>query len=140
MFIFIHFCHGYNFKSDFNAINMNKLYIYELICICISHSVSSVSQSCPTLCDPMACSMPLFLVHHQLYIITNKNCSRSTFFFLSKEMTQSLLYLRCLEKNVWLKWLVNSITQSLEWNYWFNDVFFLHLTDWLFDWSHYISW
>ena len=29
-------------------------------------SVSSVSQSCPGLCDPMDCSMPGFPVHHQL--------------------------------------------------------------------------
>ena len=27
---------------------------------------SSVTQSCPTLCDPMNCSMPGFPVHHQL--------------------------------------------------------------------------
>ena len=27
---------------------------------------SSVSQSCPTLCDPMDCNMPGLLVHHQL--------------------------------------------------------------------------
>ena len=27
---------------------------------------SSVSQSCPSLCDPMDCSMPGFPVHHQL--------------------------------------------------------------------------
>ena len=27
---------------------------------------SSVSQSCPTLCDPMDCSMPVLPVHHQL--------------------------------------------------------------------------
>ena len=32
------------------------------------HSVqfSSVTQSCPTLCDPMNCSMPGLPVHHQL--------------------------------------------------------------------------
>ena len=29
-------------------------------------SVSSVTQSCPTLCDPMDCSTPVFPVHHQL--------------------------------------------------------------------------
>ena len=29
-------------------------------------SVSSVTQSCPTLCDPMNCSMPGLPVHHQL--------------------------------------------------------------------------
>ena len=28
--------------------------------------VSSVDQSCPTVCDPMDCSMPGFPVHHQL--------------------------------------------------------------------------
>ena len=27
---------------------------------------SSVTQSCPTLCDPMDCSTPGFPVHHQL--------------------------------------------------------------------------
>ena len=26
---------------------------------------SSVTQSCPSLCDPMKCSMPRFPVHHQ---------------------------------------------------------------------------
>ena len=27
---------------------------------------SSVTQSCPTLCNPMDCNMPGFRVHHQL--------------------------------------------------------------------------
>ena len=31
-----------------------------------SQSLSSVAQLCPTLCDPMDCSTPGFLVHHQL--------------------------------------------------------------------------
>ena len=31
---------------------------------------SAVSQSCPTLCGPMDCSMPGFPVHHQLLEIT----------------------------------------------------------------------
>ena len=31
-----------------------------------AESVSSVAQSCPTLCDPMDCSTPGFPVHHQL--------------------------------------------------------------------------
>ena len=29
-------------------------------------SISSVAQSCLTLCDPLDCSMPGFPVHHQL--------------------------------------------------------------------------
>ena len=30
------------------------------------YQFSSVAQLCPTLCDPMDCSMPGFPVHHQL--------------------------------------------------------------------------
>ena len=36
----------------------------------ISQSVISVAQSCPTLCDPMDCSMQGFPVHHQLPELT----------------------------------------------------------------------
>ena len=32
----------------------------------VSISISSVTQSCPTLCDPMNCSMSGFPIHHQL--------------------------------------------------------------------------
>ena len=31
-----------------------------------SYRISSVAQSCPTLCEPMHCSTPGFPVHHQL--------------------------------------------------------------------------
>ena len=31
-----------------------------------NHQFSSVTHLCPTLCDPMDCSMPGFPVHHQL--------------------------------------------------------------------------
>ena len=33
-------------------------------------SVTSVAQSCPTLCDPVDCSMPGLSVHHQLLEFT----------------------------------------------------------------------
>ena len=33
---------------------------------CITNQLSSVAQSCPSLCDPMDCIMPGFPVHHQL--------------------------------------------------------------------------
>ena len=33
-------------------------------------SISSVTQSCPSLCDPMDCSTTGFLVHHQLLEFT----------------------------------------------------------------------
>ena len=34
------------------------------------HQFSSVTQSCPTLCDPMNCSTPGLPVHHQLLKFT----------------------------------------------------------------------
>ena len=33
---------------------------------CMANQFTSVAQSCPTLCDPMKCSMPSFPVYHQL--------------------------------------------------------------------------
>jgi len=37
---------------------------------------SSVPQSCPTICDPMDCSMPGFPVHHQLLELTQTHVHR----------------------------------------------------------------
>ena len=37
---------------------------------------SSVTQSCPTLCHPMDCSMPGFPVHHQLLELTQSHVHR----------------------------------------------------------------
>ena len=34
---------------------------------------SSVAQSCPTLCDPMDCSIPGLLVHHELPVYSNSS-------------------------------------------------------------------
>ena len=38
---------------------------------------SSVTQSCPTLCDPMDCSMPGFPVHHQLLALAQTHVPSS---------------------------------------------------------------
>ncbi|KAI4548168.1 hypothetical protein MG293_000498 [Ovis ammon polii] len=40
------------------------------------YSVSSVTQSCPTLCDPMDCSTPGFPVHHQLLELAQTHVHR----------------------------------------------------------------
>ena len=37
-----------------------------LWCVLTVNQFSSVAQSCPTVCDPIDCSMPGFPVHHQL--------------------------------------------------------------------------
>ena len=42
----------------------------------VCQSVSSVTQSCPVLCDPMDCSTPGFLVHHQLLELTQTHVRR----------------------------------------------------------------
>ena len=39
-------------------------------------SVSSVAQSCPILWDPMDCSMPDYLVHHQFPDLTQTHVPR----------------------------------------------------------------
>ena len=40
------------------------------------YQFSSVTQSCPTLCDPMDCSTPDFPVHHQLPELTQTHVHR----------------------------------------------------------------
>ena len=44
--------------------------------MCSSVQVSSVAQSCPTLCDPMNCSTPGLPVHHQLPEFTQTHVHR----------------------------------------------------------------
>ena len=39
---------------------------------------SSAGQSCPTLCDPMDCSMPGLPVHHQLSEFTQTHVHRAS--------------------------------------------------------------
>ena len=43
---------------------------------CIVYHFSSVIQSCPTLCDPMDCSMPGFPVQHQIQELAQTHVHR----------------------------------------------------------------
>ena len=54
--------------SDVNAQDLNP--------ISCSVQFSSVTQSCPTLCDPMNCSTPGLPVHHQLPEFTQTHAHR----------------------------------------------------------------
>ena len=56
-------------KSDLPCISIEP-YLVCLSKLLCSVQFSSVAQSCPTLCDPMNCSMPGFPVHHQLLEFT----------------------------------------------------------------------
>ena len=53
-----------------NIFHFSQAYIY------YPTQFSSVTQSCPTLCDPMNCSMPGLLVHHQLPEFTQTHVHR----------------------------------------------------------------
>ena len=54
----------YNMYSVGNIINNYLISLY------VDRWFSSVAQSCPTLCDPMNCSMPGLPVHHHLLEFT----------------------------------------------------------------------
>ena len=72
-----------------------SLYLYDIFHFCLNYlrvryrhrdtlflnnsasvQFSSVTQSCPTLCDPMNCSMPVLPVHHQLPEFTQTHAHR----------------------------------------------------------------
>ena len=74
---------------------------------------SSVSQSCPTLCDPMDCSTPGFPVHHQLPELTQTHVHESVMPFNHLILCHPLLLLPSIfhsirifsnESVLWIKW------------------------------------
>ena len=56
--------------------NKRKINLFWLFSSCFQQSVSSVAQSCPTLCNPMKCGMPGLPVHHQLPEFTQTQVHR----------------------------------------------------------------
>ena len=63
-------CHFHEGKSMSLLVDLENwslmLNFFTLKIITAKDQFSSVALSCPTLCDPMDCGMPGFLVHHQL--------------------------------------------------------------------------
>ena len=56
-----------NLSSAFNSVDRDSFCTkLDILAKIPDDSVSSVTQSCPGLCDPVDCSMPGFPVHHQL--------------------------------------------------------------------------
>ena len=57
-------------NSDLGLLDLEGVTYFTLPCLLKNQNIfpldSSVAQSCPTVCDPMYCSMLDFLVHHQL--------------------------------------------------------------------------
>ena len=66
---YIYYCKQKSLRRNGVAIMVNKR---------VQNAVkfSSVAQSCPTLCDPMNCSMPGLPVHHQLPELTQTHVHR----------------------------------------------------------------
>ena len=66
-------------REDYTFVSV-ILFTYMNICICtfigIALQFSSVTQSCPTLCDPMNCSTPGLSVHHHLPEFTQTHVHR----------------------------------------------------------------
>ena len=58
-------------------------YIIMNIVPCYMVQFSSVTQSCPTLCDPMNCSRPGLPVHHQLLEFTQTHIHRVSYILLN---------------------------------------------------------
>ena len=71
-FLPFHYLHPYLFHSLLSEINSKNFPFLYLVVLLLWDTqrfqlqFSSVTQSCPTLCDPMDCSTPGFSVHHQL--------------------------------------------------------------------------
>ena len=65
-------------KLSFPALQIDSLPVSYQGSPCLPHSVqySSVTQSCPTLWDPMNCSTPGLPVHHQLLEFTQTHVHR----------------------------------------------------------------
>ena len=59
------------FKASVHIRKNKQGPIYILYVTLLYVAISSVPQSCPTLCYPTDCSMPGFLVHHQPQVYSN---------------------------------------------------------------------
>ncbi|XP_070221468.1 iron-sulfur clusters transporter ABCB7, mitochondrial isoform X2 [Bos mutus] len=62
--------------QNFKLIGLNYHLHTRKVYISIRDQIRSVAQSCPTLCDPMNCSMPGLPVHHQLPEFTETHVHR----------------------------------------------------------------
>ena len=56
-------------------LSLNEMFL-RFISVVRSDQIRSVTQSCPTLCDPMNCSTPGLTVHHQLPEFTQTHLHR----------------------------------------------------------------
>ena len=95
-------------------------YIGVCVCVCICvcvYQFSSVTQLCPTLCDPMNCSTPGLPVHHQLQSLSKLMSIESEMTFNHLILCRPLLLLSSIFPNI--KVFSNESALHIRWpKYW----------------------
>ena len=98
------------------------MYIYRCVCVCVCicvcvYQFSSVTQLCPTLCDPMNCSTPGLPVHHQLQSLSKLMSIESEMTFNHLILCRPLLLLSSIFPNI--KVFSNESAHRIRWpKYW----------------------
>ena len=64
-----------NPSNEYSGLVSSRINWFDLLTVQFSY-FSSVTQLCPTLCDPMNCSQPGLLVHHQLLELAQTHVHR----------------------------------------------------------------
>ena len=95
----------------------------------ICQSVSSVTQSCLTLCDPMDCSKPGLPVHHQLPELTQTHIHWVTYAIQPSHLLSSPFFLPSIFPNI--RVFSNKSVLCIRWpKYW---SFSFNISRWIFD-------
>ena len=68
--------------------------------MCHNFQISSVAQSYPTLCDPLDCSMPGFIVHHQLPELAQTHVHRVSYAIQPSLLSHPLLFLSSVFRSI----------------------------------------
>ena len=95
----------------------------------ICQSVSSVTQSCLTLCDPMDCSKPGLPVHHQLPELTQTHIHWVSYAIQPSHLLSSPFFLPSIFPNI--RVFSNKSVLCIRWpKYW---SFSFNISRWIFD-------
>ena len=90
--------------SDLGLLDLEGVTYFTLPCLLKNQNIfpleSSVAQSCPTLCDPMYCSMLDFLVHHQLLQLAQIHVDGLSDAIRPPHAPSPLLLLPCIFPNI----------------------------------------
>ena len=98
---------------------------------------SLVTQSCPTLCDPMDCSTPVFPVHHQLLELTQTHIHQVGDAIQPSHPLSSLSPAFSLSQHHSLFQCVSSshqVAKILEFQLQYQSFQWIFRTDFLYDW------